>query len=313
MDDGLLRLGSAAHQTVTREEAWLLGQPPLSDYLSFVQKRTVGGGDPRASCDEWRRANDYYYELEETEAGAADQIDCHELGPEFIPLAEEVMRNPGFQRCFNTLPVRFAIVELDRLVAFQRHVTQSFIDALKLRITARSGPAELFRFCFPLDAPELPLEVRRVSRRRYMFTSDSADFRFQEAALLRGEQLRDYAAYGPIGRVLGLAVGFGSNFLNAIGSEKRLLLHNGYHRACALRELGFTHAPCIVQTVTRLDELAICADDAVLERPAFYFKAKRPPLLKDFYDPAIRKVLPVPRLRRVVELSFEVREFEVAE
>ena len=54
-----------------RPELWLLGQPPLRDYLDFVRDSVVGGDamDPRALCDEWRVANDRYYELERSEAG----------------------------------------------------------------------------------------------------------------------------------------------------------------------------------------------------------------------------------------------------
>jgi hypothetical protein len=93
--------------------------------------------------------------------------------------------------------------------------------------------------------------------------------------------------------------------------EKRLLLHNGYHRACALRAMGITHAPCIVQTVTRPDELDLTAKAAVTEDPAFYFGTARPPVLKDFFDPKIRKKLPVHKQVRMIEVNFEVRDYLV--
>jgi len=64
--------------------------------------------------------------------------------------------------------------------------------------------------------------------------------------------------------------------------------------------------------VTRRDELNLVASRAVIEEPAFYFKTARPPLLKDFFDPRIRKVLRVPTILRAVEVSFEVKDFDVA-
>jgi hypothetical protein len=91
-----------------------------------------------------------------------------------------------------------------------------------------------------------------------------------------------------VARAVGLVVGFSTNFFNVVRDDKRLLLHNGYHRACALRALGITHVPCVIQTVTRRDELDLIAKDNVAEDPAFYFAACRPPLLKDFFDPRIR-------------------------
>ena len=113
--------------------------------------------------------------------------------------------------------------------------------------------------------------------------------------------------------MLGLVVGFGSNQMNVLRSDNRMLLNNGYHRACALRAMGITHAPCVVQTVTRRAELAVTAPQRVIDDAAFYFKAARPPLLKDLFDPRVSKIVPVHRMRKVVEISFETRVFDVAE
>src|SRR5207248_2968912 len=118
---------------------------------------------------------------------------------------------------------------------------------------------------------------------------------------LHHEQIMDYKPYGPIGAVIGAVVGFGSNFLNVIRDEhKRILLNNGYHRAVALRELGITHAPCIIEEVTRRDELALTAGSTVNQNPFFF-------------DPKFRKLLPVRRAKRVVEIEFEVRKFDLVE
>jgi len=125
--------------------------------------------------------------------------------------------------------------------------------------------------------------------------------------------VQNYHSFGPIAGVAGVVVGFGSNFLNVIRADNRLLLHNGYHRACALRALGVTHVPCIVQTVTRLDELELTAKTVVVEHPDFYFKTARPPLLKDFFDPQIRKILPTRKLVRMIEVNFEVKDYLLPE
>lgn len=118
-------------------------------------------------------------------------------------------------------------------------------------------------------------------------------------------------AIGQIASVIGISVGFGSNFLSAIQSDHRVVLHNGHHRAYALRDLGHTHAPCIVETVTRQDELNAVASRSITETPAFYFNSPRPPLLKDFFDPVICRRYRVRKSMHVVEISFEVRSFEV--
>ncbi|RJL20749.1 hypothetical protein [Paracoccus siganidrum] len=92
---------------------------------------------------------------------------------------------------------------------------------------------------------------------------------------------------------------------------QRIVLHNGYHRACALRMAGVTHAPVIVQTVSRRDELEVVAAAAVVDDPAFYFRANRPPMLKDFFDPRTSIVLPARRRRKMIKVSFTVTELYV--
>jgi hypothetical protein len=91
------------------------------------------------------------------------------------------------------------------------------------------------------------------------------------------------------------------------------MLNNGYHRVCALRALGIKHAPCIVQTATRVDELAIAVKRELAEQAEFYFESARPPLIKDFFDRKIRKVLPVEKSVRQIEVTFEVKDFLVPE
>lgn len=305
--------GAADESNTASEEIWLLGHPPLRRYLDFVEDMVIGGAtlDRAALIDEWRAANHYYYELRETEAGIADRVECRDLDPALRPLVEEVMADPRYRHGFDALPTSFGMVELDKLVVFQAHVTRDFINALKSRLGPDPDPEALFRFCLPLGRPEAPVRIQRVGSKRFVFTSDSTDFRFQEPVLLRPDQIQGYDTYGPVAGVVGLVVGFGSNFLNAIRGDDRLVLHNGYHRACALRELGITHAPCIIQTATCRDEIDFAAKPVVAQDPGFYFKHARPPLLKDFFDPKIRKVLPIYKTSRMIEVNFKIRDFEV--
>lgn len=297
----------AAHE----EEIWLLGQPSLRKYLDFVEDMAVGGAtvNPAVLAEEWRMANDYYRELEDREAGIADKVECRDLAPALAPLAAEIMAHPAYRQTFDTFPTGFGMVELDRLVLCQIHVTRNYVDALQSRLTPPPDPVTLIRFCLPLDQPVAPVQIRRVGSKRYVFRSDSMDFRFHEPVLLRPEQIQEYSTFGQIAGVVGLVVGFSSNFLNVIRFDDRLLLHNGYHRACALRAMGITHAPCVIQTVTRRDELNVIAKSNVVEDPNFYFRARRPPLLKDFFDPKIRKVLRIQKMVRMIEVNFEVRDF----
>jgi hypothetical protein len=299
-------------QEAVHQEVWLLGQPPLTKYMKFVEEMVVDGVPTHraALVAEWCSANEYYADLEKTEAGIADKTDVFDLDPVLRPLAEKVMADTRYQRSFDRLPTRFAMVELDTLIIGHPYVSLHHVERLKGQIGPSPSPEALFRFCLPLDRSEAPVKVRQVGPQRYLFWSRSSDFRFKSAAMLDAEQINALCQFGTVSGGIGLFVGYGSNFLNVIQSDQRMLVNNGHHRAYALRDLGITHAPSIVQTVASLDELTITAARAVLDKPAFYFAAKRPPILKDFFDPKIRKVVRVQSMMNLVEVSFEAKLFK---
>ena len=91
-----------------------------------------------------------------------------------------------------------------------------------------------------------PSNGHAMGSQRFAFRSSSNDFRYHKATLLRPDQRSGYTSFGPVSGVVGLVVGFGSNLLSVMKVGNRLLLLNGYHRACALRALGVTHAPCVI-------------------------------------------------------------------
>ena len=124
--------------------------------------------------------------------------------------------------------------------------------------------------------------------------------------LLRATDIAHLMLPGPASALLGVSVGFGSNFLSGIRSGSRILLQNGYHRAYALRSAGFTHAWCVVELVTRKDDLRLTANAEVMADPEFYFAAKRPPVLRDYFDPRIAKRLKVKRMNCIVEIEIKI-------
>jgi hypothetical protein len=288
---------------------WLLGQPHLSDYLAFVREKVIGGDaiSPRELADEWRAANDLYYELEQDEAGLADGADCLDLPAELAPLRDAVLDDPYFRESFDTLPVEIRLVELSRLVVSQSNISCGFSDALQARVPAASDLEGLFRFCLPLERAQPPVRARRNGKDRYVFTSPSTDFRMHPPRLLDPGQVEGLNSFGPVASILAFAIGFGSNFLSVVRSDGRLLLQNGYHRAYTLLAAGVSHAPAVVQDVTRKDELRLAASDDVVDDPAFYFRAARPPLLRDFLDPRLGKRLLARRMETSIEIEFKVR------
>ena len=291
------------------EMAWLLGQPHLADYLSFCQTKVIGGeaDDMRARAAEWRAVNDLYYDLEQTEAGIADTIQCRPLPKRLARLAAELEANHWFKSSFDNLPYAIELVELDKLVVSQIQVENGHSRKIVERLGASPSPSDLFKFCLPASPALPPVEIRRLAANRYIFSSPSSDFRSHEPRLIDVNDIVQSIPTGPAAAFFGVAVGFGSNFLSAVRSGSRVLLQNGYHRSYALRSAGFTHAWCVVEEVSRKDELKLTANSQVADDPEFYFATKRPPILRDYFDQRICKQLLVRPMECVVEVEINIR------
>ena len=286
----------------------LIGLPGLSDYLHFVRTRAIGGEslDPGALVDEWRVANDRFHHLEQIEAGLADTIGSYALPPALRQRRRALRANPYFKESFNELPTTIEMVELRHMVVSQESVGTDFSNENAKRLGGKPDPEKLFEFCFPQDRPLPSINVQRLSEDRYLFVSNSTDFRAHNLTLLSGKEVPKLKTFGPAPTALILPIGFGSNFLSAVKSEKRIVLQNGYHRAYALMSLGITHAPVVIQHVSRTDELRLAASSDVYDNAAFYFRSARPPLLKDFLDPALAKQFRIKRLETRVEVEIKI-------
>jgi hypothetical protein len=300
---------------------FLVGHVPLDQYLDFLESDAVGvsRADRAALAADWRAADDRRQALEEAERRWLETPPLHAqvdhrvapLPPEMQPFAGGLTGHPVFRRAFGTVPARVAMVELDALVVYQRTINLEHVRRLSERLGAAPAPRELFDFCLPAhhspgDLP--PHRLRKVDDEEFLFTCESNDLRFLEAAALRPEQLEGYDAPGPVAGVVALVVGFGSNFLNVISAEGKLVLNNGNHRAYALRELGVTHAPCVVQDVTRREELKVVGGGRLRRDPDRYLRPPRPPMLKDFFDPLLSRRVRLVKKTRHVRVRFTVEE-----
>jgi hypothetical protein len=292
------------------ESLYLIGRPTLKQFIRFVKREAVEPADEATLIEEWQAAKDHIGTLEKEEAGHADHpvITPIEVGGKYKSLLVEFLKDPLVQNGFNTVPTEVAFVELDRLVVYQHHIDLTFVRQLKQKLGPAPSDEDIFRACLPYDHPHPPAKWSRVDDRTFVFVSPSNDMRYLGHMRLQSGHLKDYPPPGALVGVVGLAVGFGCNFLNAVHAENRLILNNGSHRAYALREMGFTHVPCVVQHVATRDELDVVAASAVRRDPDNFLKGTRPSMLKDYFNPKLRKVTAVHRQLKQITVKFEVDE-----
>lgn len=294
--------------TLSSEMLYLTGRPALKQFIRFVASKALHRQPEGTLVDEWHAAQALIGRLEKDEAGAADGPPMEELGPEYEPLLVEFLKDPIQRANFNTVPTAISMVELDRLVVFQRHIDQTFADELRLKLGPAPDRERVFRTCLPFDHPRPPVKWAKVDSNTFVFASPSNDLRFLGSEMLNNGSVQECAPWGDVVGCLGLGVGFGSNLMNAFYIENRLILHNGSHRAYALRKSGLTHAPCIVQHVPSREALEVVAPREVTSNAALYLEHPRPPLLKDYLNPQLHKVFEFERRIQQVTIKFEVSE-----
>jgi hypothetical protein len=290
---------------------YLSGRPSLRRFMRYIRNQAIHPPNASTLADEWHAAHDHIARLQDIEAGLVDNppiVPLTQFGKKYESLLIEFLKDPVVNGSFNTVPTDVALVELDRMVVHQKHIDLTHVRALKKKLGPAPSDETIFRTCLPFDHPQPPVKWTRTQSDTFVFVSPSNDLRFLGALSLEPHHITDYSTPGTTVGIAGLAVGFGSNFLNAICVEGRLILKNGSHRAYALRDLGITHVPCVVQYVSTRDALDSVAADEVTDNPDLYLKQARPPMLKDYFDPKLHKVIEVERRIRQVTVTFEVKE-----
>ncbi len=295
------------------DHIYLLNRISLDDYLSFMTSYAVDAPslDRGKLAKEWRAADELMKRLRKVEAKWTERPVVQPIPDALRPLVEEVQADPTFIKAFSDAPVEFGIVELDRLVVSQKLVCSDHLTRLRSRLAPQPNLEQLFRFCLPCNAGPGDFRAGRVTDEMFAFISPSNDLRFMDAVMLRPEQISGYQAFGPIAGVIALFVGFGSNFLNAVAAGNRLVLSNGHHRACALRAHGVTHAPMIIQTAQTTDDLDILAPGAVKRNPEFYLSEPRPPVLKDYFDNRLTRIVRLAMTTREVRVRYSIEELDM--
>ena len=148
------------------EHVFLTGRPPMGEFLGFVTAQTVGGNaqDLTELSNRWRAANDHIRELERHEAGFADAPPLVPLPPELDLLRTQVLADPIYRRSFQVVPSEIAMIELDRLVVFQKYVNLEYVTRLKASLGERPSLEAIFRLCLPFDHPQPPVRGMQIAQ-----------------------------------------------------------------------------------------------------------------------------------------------------
>jgi hypothetical protein len=222
--------------------------------------------------------------LVEHESGIADHTPLETIPTEYNPLLNELAGDALFQKTFSGVPTGFALVEIDKLVAPQRTVNLEYVDRLINRYPSAPTLRNLLDICISLKRDVDPIQHLEIGPNTHIFSSPNSDIRFLGAFVkdLNGGDL-SYAELGGLPAAAIIAfVGYGTAPVNVLSARGRIILNNGFHRVFALRSLGVTKIPVVVQQINN-PQLEFPPQVADLPKE-YLLTHPRPVLIRDFFE-----------------------------
>jgi hypothetical protein len=271
-----------AQQQNVRHLYYMYGAVTQVELNGFLDVNSIDDESSKKQIKaEWRSAAQVFQEIRDREAGESDTIATRPLSGEAGARAEALRADPIFLNSFSNYPVSFEEVEIDKLVACQRTVHVEYVEQVREKFE-RSGQ-DLIDFCLIPGQDTTPVVVGRTAANAFTASSDNPGLRFLGVS---EEPYRpSLATRTPAGQPIHafvIILGYGGSTVNAYRVGHRLILNNGFHRLYALRSLGLTHVPVVVQQITH-PEVELPA--VLAELPREYLTGNpRPALLKDFLD-----------------------------
>jgi hypothetical protein len=285
---------------------------PLPKFIRFVRERCPPRSfDEAALMAEWREARAVACRIIDDEAGFADSIDVRELSEDMKPLAEQALRRPSMHRLLSLVPRRWCMVEIDRLVVFQDSINLRHVEQLRASLAPVPSTQDVVDLASCSGARSYPVVRSSQSDSGYVFSSQSNDLRFLDVVTVEPAAIQNYDPFGAASHAIVIYVGFSDNVISATRTGKRIVLTNGSHRVYALRELGFSHAPCLLTDASDGDASDFLLPVDVKQDRHFYLHAPRPPLFKDYFDSRLTRAVPVVRKNFILQAKLDLQRTTV--
>jgi hypothetical protein len=276
-----------------------LSKPELTSFLAFS---SIAEEEKRRIEARWDAAATAFSELANRDDEKPESIIAQPIADEAVrEVVASLKQATWFQKTFNNRRIQFEEVEIDNIIACQRFVDLDFADG------ALSNPpmtgASLGKFCLDLGEDVPNVAVARSDLNKYTFASDHPGLKclgVQESAFDLGNVVLHPGGL-PV-RVVQILLGYSASTINVFKVGSRRILQNGFHRLYALRRAGVRRAPVVTLEVT---EPEIEMPEVIIEMPrTFLIHARRPALMKDFFNPLLTTEIEQRRSIRFIDIEW---------
>lgn len=309
-NNGLPHIPIATHYF---QQRYLFAFAPQAEVLHHVRTQALEEEANRLPeiMSSWESLQPRIEDLNQRESGSPDTIRVLSIPDGYQPQIQAYTSDPLFQKTFSNLPISFALVEIDKLVAPQRTVNLDYVDRLIASYPKSPAIDELLDICVSPKRKMDPIQHLEVAPNTHVFSSPNSDIRFLGAFVkhLTSQDL-DYAVMGGLPAAAIIAfVGYGGAPVNVIQVGRRVVLNNGFHRVYALRSIGVTEIPVVIQHV-RNAQLEF--PPAICGLPKEYLlNESRPVLIKDFFEPEFAITLRVRERVKMVTVGMGLSQHDV--
>lgn len=294
-------------------QEYLFAFATQAEVLHYLRTQTVNEELLRLQdvMQSWLEVQPRVADLSRLEAGIADTMRVSEIPGEYQAKVERFATDNLFRKSFSQLPVRFALVEIDKLIAPQRTVNLDYVAKLVEKFSGDPSLDDLLDFCVSPKREMEAIQHLEVGPNAHVFSSPNSDIRFLGAFLkqLTNEDLEHAVGGGlPAAAVISF-VGYGAAPVNVFRWQNRVVLNNGFHRVYALRSLGVREIPVVVQ----------CVSNPQLEFPPqvvglpkeYLLGTVRPVIMKDFFEPGFTTTVKVRDRLKMVSIQIGGNQHDI--
>jgi len=287
-------------------------QPYL--YLYSAMNKPSVEGLVRSFCSEdeiadlpntitsWQQARSDLQRIVNQEAGIANNAQTYDIGQN--QKLDDLQNDALFRNTFSNNPIEFKMVDIDTLIATQRHVYLDYVNEIENTITANPSTDDLIDICLPIRPTPPEPKVTNIGPGSWLFSSPSPDCRYLGGYLkerLTEDDLRYTHVSGFPIKAITLFVGYGGSPINVYHVNNRLVLNNGFHRVFALRRKGITRIPVVIQQVAN-PEFEFPKEILTLSRE-YLINDPRPILVKDFFTNGLTREFKKKKMITTVQVT----------
>lgn len=294
-------------------QQYLFAFATQAEVLQHVRTQTLSEESERLPeiLGSWQSIQPRVAELLRREAGFADGIRLAEIPAEHTRKLDAFASDDLFRKTFSFLPVSFGLVEIDRLIAPQRAVNLDYVDKLAARYPKNPSLDQLLDICISPAREMEPIQHLEIGPNTHVFSSPNSDIRFLGAFVkeLTPEDLNHAVTGGlPAAAVISF-IGYGGAPVNVLQWGGRVVLNNGFHRVYALRSIGVTEVPVVMQHVSN-PQLEFPPHVAGLPKE-YLLGVPRPVVMKDFFEDGFAITLRVRDRLKMVTVGIALNQHDV--